>query len=329
LATVRADVDRMMIETEQPHLGGIANSLADTDDFLRVDLGGEWFGIHEDWVWGTRTGARFVEGLDVTGAGGETQGLFAEFEGARWWRWGTIRTALHAGVQTIRADEVDLGIGASARFVGARGRRTDVRFDHEPAFGVANTLQAVEANVRQDRLQLSHTEPLGERWVAGATAEVASLDHVEVAGAERNTRLQAALSAGRILSPELTLGIATRALHYRDAAPDAAGFPLYWDPDASISVGPYLQWVRPLSTWWELDARLNPGVAWINERPTTEGEVVPDLSARVGFRREGAKYRTAIEFFYGQGRFTGYRSYGVNVSLGARGWLGRGGGGGS
>ena len=185
LATVRADVDRMMIESEQPHLGGIANSLADTDDFLRVDLGGEWFGIHEDWVWGTRTGARFVEGLDVTGLAGETQGLFAELEGARWWRWGTIRTALHAGVQTIRADEVDLGIGASARFVGARGRRTDVRFDHEPAFGVANTLQAVEANVRQDRLQLSHTEPLGERWVAGATAEVASLDHVDVAGAER------------------------------------------------------------------------------------------------------------------------------------------------
>ena len=56
-------------------------------------------------------------------------------------------------------------------------------------------------------------------------------------------------------------------------------------------------------------------------------EVVPDLSASLGFTREGARYRTAIEFFYGQGRFTGYRSYGVNVSLGGRGWLGRAGGG--
>ena len=325
LAIIRADVDRMMIETEQPHLGGIANSLADTDDFLRLDLGGEWFGIDEDWVWGTRTGGRFVEGLDLTGGAAQEEGLFAELEGARWWRWGTIRTALHGGVQTIRAGEVDLGIGASARLVGAGGRRTDVRFDHEPAFGLTNTLQSVQANVRQDRLQASHTEPLGERWVTGVTAEVASIDHVDIAGAARNTRLQGALSVGRILSRQLTLGVSARALHYRDAAPAAAGFPLYWDPDANLSVGPYLQWTRPLSTWWEMDARLTPGVAWINERATTDVEVVPDLSARVGVRREGAKYRTAVEFFYGQGRFTGYRSYGVNVSFGARGWFGRGG----
>jgi hypothetical protein len=33
-----------------------------------------------------------------------------------------------------------------------------------------------------------------------------------------------------------------------------------------------------------------------------------------------------VSFFYGQGRFAGYRSYGVNISFSARGRLGRGGG---
>jgi tetratricopeptide (TPR) repeat protein len=326
LAAIRTEVDRMYVDVEQPHLGALGRSLADTDDFVRVDLGADWRGIQDDWVWGAAAGGRWIEGYDLSGAFANQPGLFADLEGAHWWRWGTIRTALHLGVQTVREGEVDVGLGASARFMGSSGARTDVRVDHQPAYDVTNTLQAVLADVQQDKLYVSHSRLLGSRWVAAATAEAASVDHGTVAGADRNTRLQGGVSVGRILSPHLTLGLTGRALTYSDAAPTSGGLPLYWDPEVSVSTGLYAQYARPLFTWWELSARMNPGVAWIDER-TGGGEFVPDLSGSLGLVREGARYRTAIEFSYGQGRFTGYRSWGVNVSFGARGWFGRAGGG--
>ena len=67
--------------------------------------------------------------------------------------------------------------------------------------------------------------------------------------------------------------------------------------------------------------------AYIDERRSSGPQSVPDLSASIGLTREGARYRTVFEFLYGQGRFTGYRSLGLNVAFSARGWFGRGGGG--
>lgn len=264
-----------------------------------------------------------MEGLEPAGGPGDRQGLFADVEGARWWRWGTVRTAAHLGVQNVRTNDVDLGVGASARFVGGSGRRIDVRFDHEPAFAVTNTLQSVAVNVRQDRLGVVHSQPLSRVWSATVSAEAASLEHRGISGADRNLRLQLGASVGRALSESVTLGLASRALRYSDAAPDVTTVRLYWDPNLSLSVGPYLQLTRPVSTWWTLTARANPGVGYIDERGRS-GEVVPDLSGRLGLLRDGAKYRTSIELFYGQGRFTSYRYYGLDISFSARGWFGPG-----
>ncbi|MDX1495737.1 MAG: hypothetical protein R3253_16830, partial [Longimicrobiales bacterium] len=86
---------------------------------------------------------------------------------------------------------------------------------------------------------------------------------------------------------------------------------------------PFLQMAQPLSGLWSLTGRFNPGVAYIQERGV-DAQLVPDLSARLGLLRDGARYRTRVEFFYGQGRFSGYRSYGVDVSFSARGFLGPG-----
>ena len=325
LAILQADVDRQMVETEEPRIGVIAESLADTDDFRRLDLGGEWYGISGDWVWGTRSGARVLEGLDTGGGLDETRGLFADFEGARWWRWGTVRTALHFGVQNVRDSELDVSIGLSGRFTGSAGRRTDLRIDHGPAFSATNTFQAIEVDVRQDRLFVAHARPVNELWSIAATGEVASLSHSGVPGSDRNLRLSAGASVGRSMSRSITLGLAVRGLSYMDASPSVGAGALYWDPNSSLSVGPYAQVTRPLGTWWMFNARVNPGVAWIDERRVNGGELVPDLSASLGLRREGAQYLTRIEFFYGQGRFTGYRSFGVNIGFSARGWFGRAG----
>ena len=329
LALLQGDVDRMMIEVEEPHLGAISNSFADTDNYRRLDLGGDWYGIHEDWVWGTKTGARWLQGFDATGAEDTQQGLFANLEGARWWRWGTVRTAVRLGVQNIRANQVDAGAGISVRLMGGSGRRTDVGFDHEPAYGLTNTLQSMAANVRQDRFTAAHGQPISEAWSIAGTFEAASLDHRDVAGADRNTRIGGGLSVGRTMSSRFSLGFSARVVRYSDDAPEAGGIPLYWDPNLSVSLGPYLQYRQPLGTWWEFNARVNPAFAYIDERRTSAVESAPDLSANIGLVREGANYRTLIELFYGQGQFRSYRSMGINIAFSARGWLGRGGGGGS
>jgi hypothetical protein len=123
----------------------------------------------------------------------------------------------------------------------------------------------------------------------------------------------------------LVVGVAARALRYMDPAPDATGVALYWDPELSLSVGPYAQYSRALGTWWEMSARLNPGVGWIEERGGALGaQTVPDLSATLGLAREGARYRSALELFYGQGRFSGYRSFGASLSFSVRGGSGGG-----
>jgi len=324
VASIRAEVDRTIRETEQPGVGGVARSLADTDDYRRVDLGGQWRGLNDDWVWGTTAGVRWLEGYDLTQAVDSRTGLFVDLEGGRWWRWGTVRTVVRIGAQEVRSSSADLSAGASVRFAGEAGHRTDISFDHEPAFGVTNTLQSVVANVTQDRLAVSHSQPLGEEWSLSATAEAASLDHDGFAGSDRNLRLQGGLSVGRILSRELTIGVATRGASFRDEAPGPVQRRLYWDPNSTITIGPYAQLTRPLGGRWELQSSVNPGVGYIDERGTSGGETVPDISAHLALIHDDSRYRSMLELFFGQGRFSGYRSYGLNFTFSARSGFGGG-----
>lgn len=319
-AVLRAEVDRMIAEVEIPRAGATAASWADSDDYRRFDGGGEWFGVDDDLVWGTRGGSRWIEGVDLAGATAQRQGFVADLEGARWWRWGTVRTGAHVGFQSLRTGSVDLSAGVSARFVDGAGRRTEIGVDHAPAYALTNTLQASSADVRYERLSASHQQALGERWSVAVSGEGVSFDHRGLPGTDRNLRVAAGASLGRTLSRRLTLGLAGRALHYLDASPVASGRSLYWDPDMSLALGPYAQLSRPIGSW-DLTARLNPAIGWIDERGDGGGAAVPDLSGRIGALYDGRRYRASVEVFYGQGRFTGYRSYGMDLSFSARGWF--------
>jgi hypothetical protein len=128
------------------------------------------------------------------------------------------------------------------------------------------------------------------------------------------------------MTPSLTLGVATRALTFTRSAPpggDAASGnvrPLFWDPEAAVSAGPYVQLGRDLSTRWRLSGRINPGLALIDERRSQVSgyDFVPHVSAEAGVRREGARFSTALDVFYYQGQFDGYRTYGARLSVSAR-----------
>lgn len=321
---LHTDVSRVLIESEQPGLGGIARSFLDTDDFHRVDFGGEWRGIDGSWVWMTASGARVMSGFDLSNGSADRSGLFAALEGGRWWRVGTVRTVARIGVQTVRSGEVDLAFGASVRHAGSSGQRTDVDIDSEPAHVSANTLQASEADVRQDRLAVAHARPLGSSWSLAASGEVASLRHRGLSGTDDNVRSAGSAAVVRALGGGFSAGVRTRALTYVDAAPTSGGRALYWDPEWSFAFGPLLRWEDRLSSVWQIEASAAPGVGLMRERVGQETQVVPDITASFRALRDGARYRTSIEVTYGQGRFTGYRSVALTLGFAARGWMGVG-----
>ena len=334
LAALETEVARTLVEVEQPRVGGNAYTLADTDDFARVDLGGEWVEVGGAWVWGGTAGNRWISGVALDGAEGHRQGAFLDLEAARWWRWGTLRTGVDLGVQRLRTT-LDLLVGTSVGLRGQGGSTSELRYEHGPAYPIAVTLQSVLADVVQDRVSVSHARPLGARWNLSAALEGAWLraDADFVAGGPSRGvgRALGALAVGRVLSPSLTVGLTTRALTFSRAAPvtDLPGGGsrrLFWDPSLVVSAGPYARLTRDLSATWSVTGTLGPGIALIDERGAPGTDLVPHISAEAGVRREGARYWTALDVFYYQGQFDGYRTYGARLTLSARDFSSLGGG---
>ena len=326
MGALEADVDRQLVELEAPRAGASAYSLADTDDFARVDLGGEWVEVDGRWVWGGTAGNRWISGVALDGADALRQGAFVDLEAARWWRFGTVRTAVDFGVQRFRSDW-EVALGASVGHRGPAGAASELRYERGPAYPIAVTLQSLLAHVVQDRFLLNHARPLGELWSVSAVLDGAWLraDADSVApGTDTGTgRLQGVLSVGRALSSTWTIGLATQSLVFSHAAPVTA-LPgggtrrLFWDPSLVVSIGPYAQLTRDLTTYWKVTGRLGPGIALIDERGTPGSDLVPHFSAEAGVRREGSRFWTALDLFYYQGQFDGYRTYGARLTLHAR-----------
>lgn len=326
LDAVESDVARQLVEVEGPRLGGSAYSLADTDDFARVDLGGEWVNLGGPWVMGGTAGNRWISGVALDGSAADRRGAFVDLEGARWWRLGTIRTAIDFSVQRVRSVS-DVSAGASVALRGADGSTSEVRYEHGPAYPIAVTMQSVLAEVVQDHMTASHARPLGERWTAATTVDGAWLranaDSVAGGSARGTGRLQGGLSVGRTVSHTVTLGLATRALAFTRSAPvtslpGGGTLRLFWDPRLVVTVGPYAQVARDLSGSWKVTGRVTPGAALIHERGAPDATWVPHVSAEAGLRREGARFGTALDLFYYQGQFDGYRTYGARLTFSAR-----------
>jgi hypothetical protein len=260
--------------------------------------------------------------------GGEAlrQGAFVDLDAARWWRWGTVRTALDFGVQRLGTDW-DVALGASLGHRGRGGAATELRYEHGPAYPIAVTLQSVLAQVIQNRFLVSHARSLGDSWSVSAALDgvwlQAHADSVSPGTDTDTGRLQAAVTVGRALSPTWTLGLITRSVVFTDAAPvttqpGGGTRRLFWDPSLVVSVGPYVQLARDLSEYWKLTGRLGPGIALIDERGSPGSDLVPHVSAEAGVRREGARFWTALDLFYYQGQFDGYRTYGARLTMSTR-----------
>lgn len=317
LTLVRQDVVQALVEIERPRVGALGSSLSDTDDFDRFDAGAEWRDMSEEWVWGAHAGTRWVRGFNLLGAPDTEQGAFMETEIGRWWRSGTLRTAFRFGLEDLRTDGIDVLVGGSLRFADQAGGRTDLSASREPAHLRTNTLQSVRAGLIEHRVTASHTRPLDDHWSVAASGDVASLDDALPEGSDAGLRLQGALSVGRAVGP-LTLGLTTGITRFTRPAPSPGGIRLYWDPKSAVSVGLYALMRQPIDDLWTVNARFGSGMARLDERGASGTQLVPHLSAEAGVAREGEQYRAALDLFCFQGRFDGYRAYGMSLSLSAR-----------
>jgi thioredoxin-like negative regulator of GroEL len=327
LDELQGEIGREIEEQELPGWGGDLYSLGDSDDFARVEVGVEGVGMDGSWVWGVRSGNRWLEGLDLSGSLATQRGLFLELESARWWDWGTIRTGLHFGLEEIRPDGLDYSFGSSLRFADLGGFRADFRYDHGLAYPLTVTLQSVFAEVVQDRVQGSLVRQLTDRWGISMAADATrfSAHAPEFEEAEPSYRFEMGINLGRSLSDALVLGTNLRALTYSAPAPAVGGARLFWDPQALISTGLYARFDRDVKENWRVRAVVNPSMAFIDERTSPGFESVPHFSAEAGISHLGERFRTTLDAFFYQGRFDGYRAYGLRFSVSAKDWF-RGGG---
>jgi hypothetical protein len=99
---------------------------------------------------------------------------------------------------------------------------------------------------------------------------------------------------------------------------------LFWDPRGLFAGGIYAQFDRSVGERWAIRSRLNPSFALVDERVTSGYEGVPHFSAEAGLSRQGDRFQASLDAFYYQGRFDGYRAYGLRFSVSAIGGFGRG-----
>ncbi len=326
LGELEAEVVDELEEQERPGWGGDLYTLGDSDDFTRLDVGIEGVGVEGSWVWGVRAGNRWLEGRSLLGSPSNERGLFLELESARWWRWGSFRTGLHFGLEEVRPGGPDYSFGASARIGNLGGFRADLRYDHGPAYPITVTMQSLLGEVVQDRLQTSLVRQITPRWGITLAGDAARLNtHGSLfSGSDASFRLETGISLGRSFTDELVLGTNLRALTYTDPAPMEGGNRLFWDPEALVATGLYARWDGELKENWRIRAMVNPSMAFIDERTSPRFESVPHFSAEAGVSHDGGGFRTSLDAFFYQGRFDGYRAYGVRLSVSAKEWFGGG-----
>jgi len=322
---IRVEVRRVIDAVEGPRSGAYVLGLGDSDDFSRFDVTGEWIGARDNRVWGVVAGHRRLSGRNLERELDDRAGQFIELNPALWWRLGTLRASAHLGVQTVGVGDADVSYGAGFRWRAVDGATFNAEFRHEPAYQFAPTLQTLMAEVQVDRFVMSYDRALGRRWYGAVQADIARLDPTGLPATTPTTRVQAVVTASRVLTDRWSVGLTSQAAAYSDPAPVVDSVRLFWDPYKVVTGGPFARMQGKLGDGWDGSVRVNPGIALIDERsPTgvrTRLQRVPQLAAEAGLEYQGRRFRAAIDLFYAQARVDGYQTLGARVSLSGSSWL--------
>lgn len=314
LSEIREQVDLAIAERDPNGVNPELAYFQDSDDFSRFDLAvraaQRWYstGI------ALRTGYRRLNGPGTDGTLGEEPGPFAEAELVQWWRLGTIRTSVSAGVERLGTLGTEPAINAQIEVPDAGGTALQVAYSHGAAYAHTATLLSVQGGVRSDDIQVSAYRGLGERWSIAGTANVVSLR----GGGTDNVRLSSAATATGQLSQVLLAGVTSRFLTHTEAAPLLDSRRLYWDPSAFWTNSLLLELRTPDGQAWTVFGRLTPGVALANERETAGTQFVPQFSTEAGAAYEKGRISIAGDVAYNRGRAGDYHSFAANLLLSIR-----------
>lgn len=308
---IRDQVEATIAARDKTGVGPLVSYFRDSDEFTRLDLG-----VHGAMRWydlglSFRTGYRHLDGPATVGGLGSDDGPFAEFEVVRWWRLGTVRTSLTAGVQRLESLGNEPSFNAQVEIPDANGTAVQVSYAHGPAYPHTATLASVTSGIRSDDLQLSAYRGLGEGWSVAGAATVVSL---RGAGVD-NWRLSGAATATKEITDLFSAGVTTRILTHTEGAPVLDGRRAYWDPSAFWTNSLVLEARTPDGGSWAVFGRFTPGVALARERETEGIQFVPQLGTATGAAYETGRITLESDIAYFRGRAGDYNSFAANLRL--------------
>lgn len=312
-----AELDRLRAQTvatrEPMGLGPKISLFSDSDDFLRLDIGGSAAWTRSTASLNLSAGYRRLEGIDLSGMDVSDDGFVASLEGSRWWSEASLRTAVRAGVDHLEVSGTEPTFGLTVEKFGASGSSLSLRYDHTPAYLLAATLESALAEVTADNVEVVGSKPLGDNWSLAASADVALFD----GGGLTNTRLGGGATVSRRLSPLFSAEISTRVIGFSDPAP-VIGRRLYWDPNLfwSNTVGLSSSHIPERGLGYR--ARVIGGMAWSDERDQLETRWVPQFGIDGGI--EWLTERTTLDLgaFYRRSREDEYNAFGLDLTFRVR-----------
>ncbi len=311
LARLEHRVATSIAEREAPGVGPELILFRDSDEFERFETAARTSLLWTNITIAARAGYRRVEGIQLAGIGGMDEGPFAEFEIGRWWRRGTVRTALSTGVEHFETSGTEPTFAARIDIPDLRGTAVQASLSHGRAFSQTATYESVEANLMADMLQVSAFRPVASGWSVAGSAGLVTLRAPE----SSNLRASAAASARRELSPVAAAALVSQLLHFSDSSPHRQGRRVYWDPKAFWSNSLQLELHTVTDSRWRAYSRLSPGLALVAERATYGLDLVPQIGAESGVGLDTRRIRFRTDAAYLRGREGDYSSIGVTSTL--------------
>jgi tetratricopeptide (TPR) repeat protein len=300
--TAVREASMMIIDArEDPGAGPVVTLFSDTDDYQRLDVGASVAVQPNANGFRVLAGYRRLEGFDLEAARtdlGVDEGGFAEVE------W----------IESLGDIGAEPTFGAQVELPDLSGTDFRADFRHGPAYPITQTYGSASAGLVSDRLLLSAYRPLSESWTLWMAADGAS---VRGAGTD-NWRLNGQIMASRRISEVFSAGVFTSALGYTDAAPADGIRRLYWDPRLFWATGVVLDVRTTGDRGFGARARVQPGIAIVDERSLDTGGLVPQLGLEGGLDYRFGRSSIYLTARYARGREGGYNSFGLDLGASIR-----------
>lgn len=312
---IREQVELAIAARDPSGIGPHLAYFQDSDEFNRLDIA-----VRGAMRWHTtglvlETGYRYLDGPASGGAAMvEERGPYAELELVRWWRLGTVRTSVRAGVQQIEPFGNEPVVNAAIEVPDAGGTSLQIGYAHGPAYPHTVTIASVLGGVLSDDFRFSAYRAVGKDWSVAGAATVVSLR----GGSTDNWRLGGTVTANRQLNALLAAGFTSRVLTHSRAAPSYGSRRSYWDPSFFWANSLILELRSVAADPWLLFARLTPGFALAREREVVRTQLVPQFGSVAGAEYEKDRFSLEADVAYYRGRAGEYNSLAANLSLSIR-----------